>query len=234
MALWRVGDTRALWQTPESLPQAPSDTSYPIDLRSHRCAVCPLKPVAGADCPLARALAPLARATAHVCSYENVRLVIQEAKTEVAWDAPLQRALARLANRAFGSGACPVTIDAPSMHDLPGTDLKSIESVLSHALGGALTRQCLNGSDAPDLGEALEELSLLYANRRRILSALIDRMRDASIGDAFINGLVLLDMESKSALGLLQQGWTRTRSELAKAVVGTSADPLGTVGVNAG
>lgn len=185
----------------------PSDNQQPLapwtSLDFRRCENCPLDSNESPACPLAQGLHPLLQGLGSYQSHEPVRVRVVWREREISQDTTIQRAASSLMGAISANSGCPHTRFLMPMlwfHQ----PLSQADETLFRALGSYLLGQHLRSREGQPVDWGLEGLRAAYRNVRLVNRGLSQRIRDAAVQDAGVNGLVLLDLLANDMLNALE------------------------------
>lgn len=161
-------------------------------LERHRCSVCTLPEEAEA-CPAALAVLPVADAFGVRVSYEEIWLEIAQGDVDIRARVQTQDALRSLLGLLLPLSTCPVMrkLRPLSRFHQP---LADPEHTLFRVLGMHLLAQYLRQREGQSPDWSLEKLLALYGEIHEVNQRLADRLREASLADANVNSVALLDV----------------------------------------
>ncbi len=188
-----VDETRPL---PDEEPgdEIPAWMRLPV----HKCEVCPLADDSRRACPAALAARPVIEAFSGHISFETLRVEVHMDQFQLFGEVPAQQAVRSLLGLLFSLSACPVLSKLRPMahYHLP---FGSREHTEFRFLGMYLIAQRLRAEDGLEPDWELTGLLDLFGQIHAVNRMLAERMRDATIGDAALNSLVILDHLATSA-----------------------------------
>jgi len=159
-----------------------------IGLEFHKCPDCPLKPNINPVCPVAEVLAQYARDLADRCSYERVVVEIVEENNRqmILRDIPLQTVVGELVRWAVFQSGCPIgRMIKPAMTRLPPFP-KNEQILQAFAVFFAL-----QNSDDPN--QLKKEQAAFMHSLHEVFGHLSKRLSNVGMGDAYLNGVVIVD-----------------------------------------
>ena len=181
-----------------------------VRLGYHQCPDCRLDPSEHPTCPVAEVMAQYGRDLADRDSYECVVVRVEESDDReiILRDVPLQKVVSELVRIAFFQSACPIGRRVkPAMARLPPFP-KSHEILRCLAVFFALQRRKADG--APE-----EERVGFMTSLHDVFGYLSQRLEGAGTGDAYVNGLTIVDslslLFSLSAPELIQDAIAECR-----------------------
>lgn len=181
-----------------------------IRLGHHQCPDCSLDAVELATCPVAEVMARYGSDLADRDSFEYVDVRVEEddGREILLSDVSLQTVVGELVRIAFFQSACPIGRRVkPAMARLPAFP-KDHEILRSLAVFFALQQRGADGTLDQDQKRFMESLHNVFRYLAR-------RVQDAGTGDAYANGLTIVDslslLFSLSAPELLQEAVSECR-----------------------
>ncbi|MBU2489751.1 MAG: hypothetical protein KKA60_10205 [Proteobacteria bacterium] len=161
-------------------------------LSAHRCPGCEIEPDSRLTCPAALAVSPVIRAFGDRVSHDPVDVTVERDNIRITTTTSTQQAVRSILGLLLALSSCPVMkMLRPMAHfHLPMGDAKN---TVFRVLGTFLIAQYLRQSQglAPDWSMA--GLLSLYEQIHEVNVHLAERLRAASLNDAAINSLVILD-----------------------------------------
>ncbi len=158
----------------------------------HTCAGCGIQPGSRVTCPAALAVSPVIRAFGDRISHDPVSVTVERDNIRITATTSTQQAVRSVLGLMLALSACPVMrmLRPMAIFHLPMGDAKN---TVFRVLGTFLIAQYLRQSQglAPDWNMA--GLLALYERIHEVNVNLARRLRAASLKDAAINSLVILD-----------------------------------------
>jgi hypothetical protein len=211
-------DTRVDFEVdPTGEPCREDDRSpYPewTHLDRDRCEGCPVEPGSRITCPAALALRPLVDAFQNRISYEQVQLVVTRRDVRIEAKLPTQAAIRSLMDLLLSLSACPILARLRPLAHLH-MPLGTRHRTVFRYLGMHLIAQYMRASDGHTADWQLEELSSFLKQLRTVHRHLADRLRAATVEDAAVNALVLVDVSVDSVEWSIERSLEQLRPVFA-------------------
>ncbi len=181
------------------MPVDAQQTATPTwtELGFQQCSNCPLKVEQHAHCPVAVRLTPLLEMSKELQSHDSVDVQVLTPERQVAQSTTMQRAMSSLLGLVMATSGCPHTEYLKPMARFHLPLASEDETVYRAASMYLLAQYFLSQRDAP-ADMSLSGLSAIYKNLQLINTALANRVRAASVEDAAVNAIVLLDLFAKT------------------------------------
>jgi len=177
----------------------PTRQSLPAwtELEFNQCPNCPLSRAEHQHCPVAKNLIPLLELSGSLISYDQLTLKVTTAERSIAADTTAQRAVSSLLGLIMATSPCPHTeyLKPMARFHLP---LATEEETIYRTASMYLLAQYFRNEDGLNYALNFDGLTAIYDNLKTINRALANRFRAASIEDASVNAIVLLDLLSKA------------------------------------
>jgi hypothetical protein len=161
-------------------------------LERHRCAMCSL-PTSTEACPAALSIIPVVDAFGVRVSYEETWLEIAQGDVDLRARVQNQDALRSLLGLLLPLSTCPVMRKLRPLARFH-QPLADPDHTLFRVLGMHLLAQYLRQREGQSADWSLATLLSLYADIHEVNQRLADRLREASLADANVNSVALLDV----------------------------------------
>jgi len=163
------------------------------DLDFHQCSHCPLNSEKSPHCPLAIRLVDVVKLFDRISSYQQLSVEVITEERHMTQNTTAQRGLSSLMGMIIATSGCPHTTFFKPMvrFHLP---FATEEETLFRASATYLLAQYFINKQGGKADFELTGLKKVYENIQIINTSIARRLREASISDASINALVLLDL----------------------------------------
>lgn len=180
---------------------------YPLwtELNYQQCRNCPLQPELNPYCPVAVNLVPLLDLCGSLVSHKQMQVEVITDKRTTRCESTAQRISSSILGLIMATSPCPHTAFLKPMarFHLPLADQdETIYRVTTMYLLSQYFRYKSGSSYSLELTELLE----IYHNLQIINTHLAQRLKSAISEDAAINGIILLDLLSKSVTWSIEDG----------------------------
>lgn len=166
-------------------------------LSFHQCPNCPLPPDARPHCPAAVAMAPLARTSSQLVSFQTVHVRVVAPERIVMRETSAQQAVSALLGLVLATSGCPrlAFLRPMARFHLPVAD--EVET-LYRVTTMHLLRQYFRERAGLPATQGFDELVAAYDQLQVVNAHLAMRVRAACERDAVLNAVVLLDVLAKT------------------------------------
>ena len=183
----------------------PGDASPPPWARLDfcQCPICSLQVATQAYCPLMYALVPVVDRFEKIFSHDAVQLEVITDTRRILQTTTVQRGLSALMGLIMAVSGCPHTkfFKPMARFHLPlATEEETVyRAAATYLLSRFVTRP------PGETGCGLDGLRRIYDNIHTVNLSVANRLRVATVSDASVNALVLLDMFTKSVPHVLDR-----------------------------
>jgi hypothetical protein len=166
---------------------------YWTELDYHRCPNCPLNSGTHPRCPLAACLVPIVHRLGNLLSWDQVRVEVVSDDRTVSIQTSAQQAIGSLIGLINATSGCPhlAYFRPMARFHLP---FASRDETIYRATSMYLLAQFFRGREGYNPDFTLRGLQDIYRNVQIVNSAMVDRLRNATIGDYMVNAVVFLDL----------------------------------------
>ena len=194
-------DKQSMVLISSTMPPYPSWTA----LTYQQCRNCPLKAEQSPHCPVAINLVPLLELCGHLVSHKQMSVeVITDRRTFCA-DTTAQHVASSILGLIMATSPCPHTeyLKPMARFHLPLADQ---DETIYRVTTMFLLAQYFRYKDGLPYSLELDELLVIYQNLQIINLHLTQRLKTAISEDATVNGVILLDLLSKSVAWSIEDG----------------------------
>jgi hypothetical protein len=176
--------------TPDHLPKW-------ADLDYHKCRHCPLLSDQVSHCPLTVSLVPVVKEFMEILSYDSLILKVTTAERTVVQKTTAQRALSSFMGILIAFSGCPHTeyFKPMARFHLP---LASEAETIYRCTSMYLLAQYFRMREFGNCDFSLKGLEEIYTNMQKVNTSLVERLRNASKADSYVNAIIMLDMYAKA------------------------------------
>lgn len=184
-------------QTLEQQNRAPGPYPAWTRLDFHQCSNCPLRTTSHTSCPLALTLLSVVEFFKDMASYEQVEVTVTVPERKITCHTTVQRALSSLMGLLMPTSGCPrMALFKPmARFHLP---FSSEEETIYRVSSMYLLAQYFLRTDEKDVDFDLVGLIDYYRQVETVNKALSQRLFEASVNDASVNAVILLDLFAKA------------------------------------
>jgi hypothetical protein len=189
-------DVRIDEETVAIIPDGDASAPDWTKLANDKCSHCPLNEADHPHCPLALNLANLVERLSQVLSYEKVHAVVTIDDKRIIKETSAQKAVSSLMGLIMATSGCPHTEWFKPMARFH-TPFATIEETSYRAAAMYMLAQYYLTKRGRRADFSLKGLTRIYEDVAVVNKAMAERLRKASIEDASVNALVLLDLFTK-------------------------------------
>ena len=163
------------------------------ELKSHRCAHCPLNPATHERCPLAASLVPVVRRLSSLLSWDLIRLEVITTERTITQQTSAQRAIGSMLGLINAGSGCPhLAFFRPmARFHLP---LASSEETIYRATSMYFLAQYFRSKQGLEPDYSFRGLQEVYTNVQTVNATMVERLRAATAADYMVNAVVFLDL----------------------------------------
>ena len=166
-------------------------------LNNNKCKNCTLSDAEFPFCPVAVNLESIVKKFSNKQSYDDVKVEIQTPERTITGETTMQRAVSSLLGLVMATSACPHTkfLRPMARFHLP---LASDEETIVRACSFYLLSEYFRSEKTEDIDIRMDQLKELYHQLQIVNTALAERLRSATVKDAAVNAVILLDLFAKN------------------------------------
>lgn len=176
-----------------------SDCSPPAwtYLNFNKCKNCTLVDDEYPNCPVAVNLASIVSKFTDKQSYDDVTVEIKTPERVISSNTTMQRAVSSLLGLVMATSSCPHTkfLRPMARFHLP---LASDEETIVRACSFFLLSEYFQTGTAVSVDMKMDKLKESYRQLQIVNNALAERLRSATVKDAAVNAVILLDLFAKT------------------------------------
>lgn len=180
---------------------------YPswTELSYQQCRNCPLNPEQSPHCPVAINLVPLLELCGHLVSHKQMAVEVITDRRIIRGETTAQHVASSILGLIMATSPCPHTeyLKPMARFHLPLADQ---DETIYRVTTMFLLAQYFRYKDGLPYSLELNELLAIYQNLQIINLHLTQRLKTAISEDATVNGVILLDLLSKSVSWSIEDG----------------------------
>ncbi len=163
------------------------------ELDYHKCPHCPLPSKTIPHCPLTASLVPVVQEFQAILSYQSTYLQVITKERIVSQETTAQRALGSFIGIIMACSGCPHTefFKPMARFHLP---LSSEEETIYRSTSMYLLAQYFRHQENNEVDFSLDGLDQIYTHLQTVNAYLVNRLRNASKADSYVNAIIMLDM----------------------------------------
>ncbi|ATG90842.1 DUF6901 family protein [Methylomonas koyamae] len=187
------------------IPAAQEPYPFWTELAYHQCHNCPLQAAQTPHCPVAVNLAPLLELCGHLVSHKPMSVEVVTDRRTVSCESTAQHIASSILGLIMATSPCPHTeyLKPMARFHLPLADQ---DETIYRVTATFLLAQYFRRRDGLPYSLELEELLKIYQNLQIINLHLTQRLKAGISEDAAVNGVILLDLLSKTVSWSIEDG----------------------------
>lgn len=191
---------------------SPTKPPYPFwtELSYQQCRNCPLNPQQWPHCPVAINLVPLLDLCGHLVSHKPMTVEVLTDRRTIRGETTAQHIASSILGLIMATSPCPHTefLKPMARFHLPLADQ---DETIYRVTTMFLLAQYFRYKDDLPYSLELDELLSIYKNLQIINLHLTQRLKTAISEDAAVNGVILLDLLSKTVAWSIEDGLEEIR-----------------------